>query len=179
MTKKNIFLTGLPGSGKTTVITGLAGLLGDRASGFYTAEIRRKGRREGFEVVTLSGKRAVLAHVNFVSSLRVGRYGVDPESLREAVSELKLDLTRKEPKCLLIDEIGKMELFNPEFREAVLAALNSSFPVVATILAKPHPFCDALKRRRDVRLIEVNRANREKLPEELSNLVMAHLGTRS
>ncbi|MGB9847403.1 MAG: nucleoside-triphosphatase, partial [Desulfotomaculales bacterium] len=74
-----------------------------------------------------------------------------------------------------IDEIGKMELFNPEFRETVLAALNSSFPVVATVLAKPHPFCDALKRRRDVRLIEVNRANREKLPEELYNLVMAHL----
>ncbi|MGB9904298.1 MAG: nucleoside-triphosphatase [Desulfotomaculales bacterium] len=179
MTKKNIFLTGLPGSGKTTVITGLAGLLGDRASGFYTAEIRQKGRREGFEVVTLSGRRAVLAHVNFVSSFRVGRYGVDPESLKEAVSELKLSLARNEPKCLLIDEIGKMELFNPEFREAVLAALDSSFPVVATILAKPHPFCDALKERGDVKLIEVSGASREKLPIELYNFVAVSIGIRS
>jgi nucleoside-triphosphatase len=179
MTERNLLLTGSPGSGKTTVITRLAELLGGRAGGFYTAEIRQRGRREGFEIVTLSGKRAVLAHADFASSFRVGRYGVDPESLREAVSELKLYLTRKEPKCLLIDEIGKMELFNPEFRETVLAALDSSFPVVATILAKPHPFCDSLKRRRDVRLIEVDRANREKLPEELYNLIMAHLGTRS
>lgn len=173
--QKNFFLTGMPGSGKTTVIIRLARLLGNKASGFYTSEIRVEGRRKGFEVVTLSGKRAVLAHVDFSSRYRVGKYGVKPESLTDAIGEIKQAIKQSKPKCLLIDEIGKMELFAPGFQETVLAAVNSPLPVVATILVKPHPFCDALKGRSDVRLIEVNPKNRELLPEELYNVIITHL----
>lgn len=171
MHTKNFLLTGSPGSGKTTVITKLAGLLGDKASGFYTAEIRVTGRRQGFEVITLSGRKTVLAHVNFSSPYRVGRYGVNPASLTEAINEINQAVAQGKPKCLLIDEIGKMELFNPGFQKAVQAALNSPLPVVATVLAKPHPFGNALKKRLDVRLTEVNLKNRERLPKELYNLV--------
>ncbi|MDI6775826.1 MAG: nucleoside-triphosphatase [Syntrophales bacterium] len=51
-------LTGLPGSGKTTVITALANFLGDWASGFYTTEIRVSGKRKGFEVIIPTTKLA-------------------------------------------------------------------------------------------------------------------------
>jgi len=176
MLQKNFLLTGLPGVGKTTVITRLSQLLGGKASGFYTGEIRVEGQRKGFEIVSLSGKKAVLAHVNISSKHRVGKYGVIPENLYEAINEINQTIVQNKPRCLLIDEIGKMELFAPQFREAVLAALNSSLPVVATILAKPHPFCDTLKKLQDVRLIEVNRQNRDKLPEELYCLIIPCLG---
>jgi len=176
MPQKNFLLTGLPGVGKTMVITRLSKLLGDKANGFYTSEIRVEGNRKGFEIVSLSGKKAVLAHVNFSSKNRVGKYGVIPENLNEAINEISQTIVQNTPKCLLIDEIGKMELFAPQFREIVLAALNSSLPVAATILAKPHPFCDTIKKRQDVRLIEVNRQNREKLPEELYRLIISCLG---
>lgn len=169
--KKNYLLTGLPGSGKTTVVAKIAALLGNEAVGFYTSEIRSGGRRVGFEIVTLGGKREVLAHVGFSSPVRVGRYGVNPESLSAALTEIRRALAGGERRCLLIDEIGKMELLAPGFKETVQESLNSPLPVVATIMAKPHSFCDAVKKRPDVVLIEVNRENRERLPEELFNLV--------
>ncbi len=179
MVRKNFLLTGLPGSGKTTVVAKLALLLENRAAGFYTAEIRAGGRRLGFEVVTTGGKKEVLAHVDFSSPHRVGKYGVKPENLTGALAEIRQALSGSDPKCLLIDEIGKMELFTPGFKETVLAALDSPLPVVATVLAKPNPFCDALKRRPDVTLIEVNVRNREKLPGELYKPIVTALGEAS
>jgi hypothetical protein len=81
-------LTGPPGCGKTTVICSLVERLGDlRLAGFYTQEIREQGQRIGFEAVTLSGRRALLAHVRSQSRHRVGRYGVEPDQLEPLVQE--------------------------------------------------------------------------------------------
>ena len=46
--KKNIFLTGAPSSGKTTVIKKIVRKLDFPACGFYTEEERLDGRRVGF-----------------------------------------------------------------------------------------------------------------------------------
>lgn len=47
--RPNILLTGRPGIGKTTVIMRLAEHLEEReVVGFYTEEIRDRGRRQGF-----------------------------------------------------------------------------------------------------------------------------------
>ncbi|KUK41574.1 MAG: Nucleoside-triphosphatase [Clostridia bacterium 62_21] len=167
MATMNFLLTGRPGVGKTTVIIRLAALLGGKAVGFYTAELRAGERRVGFEVATLGGKRAVLAHVDFASGVRVGKYGVRPESLAAALGEVSAALADRVDKYILIDEIGKMELLSDAFRHLVWQALESPFPVVATILAGPNPFADAVRRRRDVRLIKVTPANRDNLPYEL------------
>src|SRR5437588_11391527 len=79
----NVLLTGPPGCGKTTVIRRLVERLGDlRLAGFYTQEVREQGRRVGFEAVSLSGRRALLAYVRSRSRHRGGRYGGEPEQLR-------------------------------------------------------------------------------------------------
>src|SRR5919204_6822522 len=78
-----ILVEGRPGSGKTTIAARLAELLTNRGVelvGFVTREMREGGRRVGFEVETIDGKRATLAHVTFSGPPRVGRYGVDVES---------------------------------------------------------------------------------------------------
>ena len=46
--KKNIFLTGPPSSGKTTIIKKVIKKLGLPANGFYTEEERADGKRLGF-----------------------------------------------------------------------------------------------------------------------------------
>lgn len=69
---KHILLTGLPGVGKTSVIRAVVQSLWDKhglqtaAKGFYTEELRAEGRRVGFDVVTLDGKRSYLARIGEV-----------------------------------------------------------------------------------------------------------------
>jgi len=57
-----------------------------------------------------------------------------------------------------------MELFSQKFRGVVEKAFDSSCTVVAVIMLKANPFADALKRRKDVELIEVTISNRDVLP---------------
>lgn len=161
-----ILLTGPPRVGKTTIIRQVAERLGERAGGFYTEEVRSGGERIGFRIVTLNGQQAMLSSVHFSGPPRVGKYGVDIATF-EQVGVRALWEAIAHAQIVIIDEIGKMELFSVAFREAVLAALDSPMPVVGTILSKPHPWADALKVRPDVRLILVTLENRNQLAQVL------------
>ncbi|MCS7251153.1 MAG: NTPase [Anaerolineae bacterium] len=159
-----LLLTGRPGVGKTTWIRRVAEALGDRAGGFYTEEIRGLHGRLGFRLVTLDGRAAVFAHVDWVgrTPYRVGRYGVDVEVLnRLGVAAIHEAMVGKE--VVLVDEIGKMELFSAAFREALDAVAASPRPLIATITRSPHPWADAFKRRPGLELWELTPANREAL----------------
>jgi nucleoside-triphosphatase len=164
-----ILLQGRPGVGKTTVAERLVALLRDAQvplSGFLTTEMREGGHRVGFSLETLGGKRAVLAHVEFRGPPRVGRYGVDVASFEELAIPA---LARTEEDCVtVIDELGKMELASPAFRDAVSALLERQVAVVATVLASRHPFTDALKRRSETETLPVTVQNRDNLPRELA-----------
>jgi nucleoside-triphosphatase len=161
-------LTGRPGVGKTTVIQTVAAQLGTRAGGFYTQEMREQGQRTGFRLVTLDGASGILASVNISSPCRVGRYGVHLRDLEQVgVEALRRAVERPELTAVVIDEIGKMELCSPAFREAVLAALDSPKAVLATVMARSHPWVDAIKARPMVTLVEVTLANRQVLPERI------------
>jgi nucleoside-triphosphatase len=74
---EKILLTGRPGCGKTTLIKRVFNDLPRRAGGFYTEEIRDGGTRAGIKIVTLDGKEAVFAHVDFKTPDRLGKYGLD------------------------------------------------------------------------------------------------------
>jgi nucleoside-triphosphatase len=161
-------LTGRPGVGKTTAVRAIANRLGARAGGFYTQEIREQGRRTGFRLVALDGPTGILAGVNISSRYRVGRYRVCLDDLESVgVEALWRALAQPETAVVIVDEIGKMELLSAAFRDAVSAALNSAKPVVATIMAGPLPWVDAVKNRPDTTLIEVTLDNRQELPERV------------
>jgi len=48
-----------------------------------------------------------------------------------------------------------MEIASPRSCELAEAVLQSPLIVVATVMEKPHPFVDQLKRRQDVEVIDV------------------------
>jgi nucleoside-triphosphatase THEP1 len=96
----------------------------------------------------------------------VSRYGVDVQAL-ESVGLPALEEAAAGAKLLVVDEIGKMELFSPRFREAVLRALDAGGPVLASIMLSSHPFADALKARDDIRLIRLTPETRERVLGEV------------
>ena len=161
---KNIILTGPPRIGKTTVIRAVIAALEDRCAGFYTEEIKEQEERVGFRLHTMQNKSCVLSHRDIKGHYHVGKYGVDLECVEE-IGALAIKRGIKTGKTIIIDEIGKMEILSRPFRLAVLDALDSKCPVVGTMLFKRQPFCDKIRARKDVEILEVTEDNRDKLTE--------------
>lgn len=163
----NILLTGLPKSGKTTLIKNIAFELKSPIAGFFTSQIMQNGDRVGFSLITFSGKSAILAHQNFPSVHKIGKYKVNLRDFEEiGIQEIEEAICSD--KIIIIDEIGKMELLSPKFLEVVQKALDSKNKVLATVLYTEHPQLDKLKKRKDVELVTVTPENRGTLLEQIS-----------
>lgn len=170
--KKNILITGRPRVGKTTLIKYAAKILGNRAGGFYTEEIKGEGvrGREGFKIITLDGKQGVLARVGLQSQFNVGLYGVNMKDLEE-IGVRSIVEAKENKDWILVDEIGKMEEYSEKFKDAVIAALNSPKNLLATIRDKDSPYTEAIKSRQDATLIRLTVPNREQVYSEIMDLV--------
>ena len=169
---RTILLTGRPGVGKTTVIKRVVKQLGGHAGGFYTAEMRERGRRQGFKIVTLDGQEGILSHVDIKGRPRVSRYGVNLRDLEE-VGVAALRRAIMEADLVVVDEIGKMELFSQGFRRAVAEAIEGDKPVLGTVMASPEPWVDALKALSQVTVLEVTQDNREQMAPLIMELLQS------
>jgi nucleoside-triphosphatase len=164
--KSAYLLTGMPGTGKTTLIREAVQPLGDKAGGFYTEEIRLQGVRQGFRLVTLDGQTAVLAQVNIHSPHKVSKYGVDVEAL-ERIGVTALYEAARKCDVVVIDEIGKMELYSARFKTAVLEILDNGKPVLGTVMLKSDPWADAVKQKPQVTLTHLTRNNHSPVLQEV------------
>jgi len=170
--KSVYLLTGKPGTGKTSLIKQAVAELEGEAGGFYTEEMWSQGARLGFKLVTLDGHEAILAHTDFNKRFQVGKYGVDVESLaRVGVSALRK--AAEQYDLVVVDEIGKMELFSADFREVVLAIIGGGKRVLGTIMFHSNPWADAIKRQPQVNLITVTRASYYQVLDDLRDWLRA------
>ncbi len=163
---KNILITGQPGIGKTTLIKKFAEELADlRPVGFYTEEIRRNGVRRGFELISLSGQRGILSHVDIKSPYRVSKYGVDIKSFEDFLDSIPF--FDRETEIVITDEIGKMECFSEKFKTLVKKLLDSEKIFISTIALKGGGFIAEVKERNNIKLLEMSLANRNSLLSEI------------
>jgi len=157
----NLLITGPPRCGKTTVVKKIINdpQATQKLGGFYTEEFRKKGERVGFKIISLPNKKeGILARKGLSSLYRVGKYGVNLEDFEKiGCSAVKEALSAG--KTIIIDEIGKMELYSDIFKDVLLHALDSTNRVLATIMEKKNEFADEIKKRKDVKLISLDRTN--------------------
>ncbi|XP_042857134.1 cancer-related nucleoside-triphosphatase homolog [Penaeus japonicus] len=188
MSYKHVAITGPPGVGKTTLVQKIVKILQDAGlpcSGFYTQEVRQGGKRIGFDVVTLDGKTGILSRVKSQDGnrreCRVGQYVVDVP----AFESLALPLLRTQtssPQILVLDEIGKMEMFSQGFVTNVQRILaQPGTTVLATIpipKGKPIPLVEQIRNNKNVFLVNLSKANRddEDLKEEIVKTLKSSLG---
>lgn len=166
---KNIFLTGPPSSGKTTIIKKIIAGLKRPAKGFYTEEIRVNGKRQGFKMITLDSKEGLLGHRDIKSDFTVSKYGVSIENIEKIA--IPAIIPDNESQIIILDEIGKMECFSENFQKFSLKILDSYNIVLGTIALGGTEFIKKIKAREDIQLFEVNESNRNELPEKILNLL--------
>ncbi len=160
-------LTGPPGIGKTTVIQKVLKGIDLKAGGFFTQEMRKGGRRVGFSLKTLEGEEGVLAHIDYKGRYRVGKYVADLP-LFEAMALSALDRGLRGKELIVIDEIGKMELFSQRFQEMVKQVLDrEERHLLGVIHQGSGVFVDAVRKRGDVEVMSVTYENRDDLPSQI------------
>jgi len=170
-----IGITGMPSVGKTQTILKIIEKLESReviVGGMVTQAIEEGGQRKGFNLVNwLTKEEGVLAHVDFDTDVRVGKYGVDINVL-ETMGVPAIMQAVQEGEVIVIDEVGKMEMVSDAFCAAVKMALDSPKPVIMTLHKKSrNPLLQDIRRRDDVRILEVTPINRNLLPYKIEKLL--------
>ncbi|XP_031117063.1 cancer-related nucleoside-triphosphatase isoform X1 [Ipomoea triloba] len=184
---KCFLVTGPPGVGKTTLIIKVFESLRSsnpnlKLQGFYTREIREGTQRVGFEVVTLDGRKGLLAS-NKISSPEshrwptVGRYRVDVASFESlALPELQV---KEDTDLFIIDEVGKMELYSSSFFPAVLKILETGVPLLASVpipkAGRDIPGVARLKNHPGAAIFTLNPSNRDAIKERICSLLSDQL----
>jgi nucleoside-triphosphatase THEP1 len=170
MTGKNVFITGPPRCGKSTLIEKLIARIEKPATGFFTRQITEKGQRVGFSITTLDGKEGVLAHANIKGRFKVGKYTVNLHDIDQIAVPSMLPSTPDD--VIVIDEVGKMECFSPIFKQVLTKLLDSDHQVIGSIAQKGARFIRKIKARDDILLFSVSPENRDS-PELFSQLLAA------
>ena len=172
-----IGITGMPSVGKTDTLTKIIEALEEHGyvvEGMITEPIVEKKKRVGFYITDWQTKeRQVFAHIDFEMKDKVGKYGVDINALEKiGVPAIEKAITDENVNVIIIDEIGKMEMLSEKFCEMVIEALDSDKPIMVTLHKKSRtPLLQDVRRRDDIRILEVTPVNRNLLPYKIEKIM--------
>lgn len=159
---KNILITGYPGVGKTTLLKRVIDKLDCLVGGFYTHEMLVYGKRCGFYITDFEGNQMVMASEKSKSPYRVNKYGVNVEAF-EKIGIPAMERALHTADLIVIDEIGRMEMFSKKFCDILREVFDSEKPLLATIKKIDCELTKELKSREDVLIFEVIRENRAEI----------------
>ena len=194
---KKILLTGQPKSGKSYLLKKLINELQknkqNQINGIITNELQFMGNRIGIqvrdinsnseEVHILAIKKFHNKKYNNKSAKILSSYLVDPKIFEKIAipiinNSIKLSL-KKIPNLLIIDEIGKMELFSSKFKKKIKELFEEQkdplvseyLQILATVpISEDVPFVEKLKLQNDVEIIIIDKENRNKQYKKLKKI---------
>jgi nucleoside-triphosphatase len=184
-----IGITGLPNVGKTATLAAICRKLerDDFVVGGMITRAYRPGdgsERIGFYVENWeTGEKEVFSSKKFATKFKTetddGIYFVDIDPLeRIGVAAIRASIADEDVDIIIIDEVGKMEMHSEEFNSAVKEALDCPKPIIMTLHKKSrNPLLQDLRRRDDVRILEVTPVNKNLLPYKIEKLMKDHLQT--
>ncbi|MFN3814096.1 MAG: NTPase [Aquificaceae bacterium] len=170
-----VLLTGAPGIGKTTLVKKVAQKLKGKVVGFWTEEVRDRAtrKRTGFRIKDTEGNSEVFSSKFFTSKYLVGSYGVNLERFEKVALPIVEKAMRDKERIILIDEVGKMELFSEKF--ALLVEKVISDPKYNALVTIPirdiHPLVAQIRRHPSAVLLEITKENRDSLLDEIIGLL--------
>jgi len=167
-----VFLTGNPGSGKSTVVAMVCERLkreGIKIGGIATPEVRVKGERIGFKVVDLNSGTSNWLASTTPPGIKFGKYYVKVKEFEE-VAIPSLDYASKNCDVIVIDEIGKMEFFSQTFVKKLEEILNSGRNLLAVV---HRDFVEKYKRLGKVMWVE--RSKVEQISKEVSDIFVEEI----
>jgi len=175
VTSIKIGITGLPGAGKTNALLRVIEMLSSdeiKIGGMIDEPIVDGRKRIGFTVRNImTGETLTFAHTSIESKIMVGKLGVDISKLEEIGVKAIMDACT-DCDIIVIDEVGKMEVESQAFIDAVKFALDVDKPMIITLHKKSrNPLLQDIRRRDDVRILEVTPTNRNLLPHKILRLM--------
>ena len=167
-----ILLTGLPRTGKTTVLNRFLKAHQNDCDWIVSHEIRNAAdERVGFEASTSSGDRGIFAHKEHIQSeWEMGGYRVDLHVIDRLFAQTISDSMAQLTRLLVLDEIGRMQMMSPRFVDVIDRQFQSDKFVLATI-RHGDEWAEVYKQNPRAQVIEVTLENRERLPEMLEELL--------
>jgi len=171
-----IGLTGLPNSGKTTLIKTLISNFqgqGKIVGGMITENIVENMRKVGMEVVDIrTGERATFAHVSFGETHKNINFGLDLEAL-ENVGAASIKKASEDCDIVIVDEVGPIQMESVEFNKTILETIKMNVDIILTIHKKSrHTVVQDIRRRDDMRILDVTPVNRLVLPYKIQQILV-------
>ena len=174
---QEILITGPPRCGKSTLISKLIEYYTIKKNytiyGFLTPEVKKSGNRIGFDIVDIfSGDRSQLARVgDFKTKFKLGKYSIFIDEF-ENYLETTLLLEKKKVDLIIIDEIGKIELFSKKFQDFIKRIFSLDIAILATIgLKLKHLIKNYLLNLPTVQLLNLNRQNFQTILQKVIFLI--------
>ncbi len=165
----NLFLTGDMQVGKSTIINRAIQSLGN-AGGFKTQRYYEQDQLVGFNMKRLNDN-SIYGERPLIGYCKENNWVAVPDTFdHNGVAILRECLAQK-VRLIIMDEIGFFENQAYDFQNMIRTCLDSDIPVLGVLKQHNNSFINSIKARKDILLLTVTPARRERIANTVDLLL--------